>query len=204
MRAALTLALLVATTSAARAEDPAKKLASLSGKKQSSPAPQTSRQQLDAKLARRIGQPPEPVINIRNTWTKEVLVLPAQAQTTALDQETLDSFFRCHFTNQRPKFDRRLLGVLAQAAQKFQAQTIHIVSGFRAPKYNLMLRKKGREVARNSQHTDGNAVDFRIPGVTTRQLHAFVKSLKLGGVGLYLGSQFVHADVGPIRYWTGR
>jgi uncharacterized protein YcbK (DUF882 family) len=66
-----------------------------------------------------------------------------------------------------------------------------------------MLRKKGHQVARDSQHTHGNAVDFFIPHVTTKQLHAWAKAQKLGGVGLYLESGFVHMDTGPIRFWSG-
>jgi uncharacterized protein YcbK (DUF882 family) len=30
-----------------------------------------------------------------------------------------------------------------------------------------------------------------------------VRSLHLGGVGYYPESKFVHADVGPIRFWRG-
>ena len=196
MKSLLVLMLVAGTASAA---DVPKKQALLESKKSAAPVVD---KKYEAALKKRVGKPPEVIVNIRNTWTHETLVL-SQAGTVDLDQATLDEFFRCHFTNQRPKFDKRLLGVLTKAAQKFQAQTIQIVSGFRAPKYNLMLRKKGREVARNSQHTEGNAVDFRIPGVGIKELHSFVKSLRLGGVGIYPNSKFVHADVGPVRYWTG-
>lgn len=193
------LLVLLALAGTAAANDVPKKQVLIEAKKS---APPVVDKKYEAALKKRVGQPPEVIVNIKNTWTHETLVL-SQAGTVDVDQATLDEFFRCHFTNQRPRFDKRLLGVLTKAAQKFQAQTIQIVSGFRAPKYNLMLRKKGREVARNSQHTEGNAVDFRIPGVTINDLHRFVKSLKLGGVGIYPNSKFVHADVGPVRYWTG-
>lgn len=198
----LVVVALVGLAGSASAELP-KKQALIDAKKTAAAARDAAAAKVDAALRKRIGKPPEEIVNVRNTWTKETLVLP-QAGAADVDQETLDSFFRCHFTNQRPKFDKRLLEVLTKAATKFKAKSIQIVSGFRAPKYNLMLRKKGHEVARNSQHTEGNAVDFRIPGVTTKELHAFVKSLRLGGVGIYPNSKFVHADVGPIRYWTGQ
>jgi uncharacterized protein YcbK (DUF882 family) len=77
------------------------------------------------------------------------------------------------------------------------------VSGFRHPKYNLMLRKKGHQVARDSQHTHGNAIDFWLPGISIPALHEWAKSKHMGGVGLYLGSGFVHMDTGPVRYWNG-
>ena len=58
-------------------------------------------------------------------------------------------------------------------------------------------------MARDSQHSKGTAVDFRVPGVSTLKLHAWVQSLHLGGVGLYPHSGFVHADTGPVRSWSG-
>jgi uncharacterized protein YcbK (DUF882 family) len=80
---------------------------------------------------------------------------------------------------------------------------VDIVSGFRSPKYNLMLRKKGHQVARESQHMQGTAVDFRIRGVTTEVLREFVRGLHLGGVGYYPRTHFIHADTGKVRYWQG-
>jgi uncharacterized protein YcbK (DUF882 family) len=99
--------------------------------------------------------------------------------------------------------DVRLVDVLERVADRFSARRIEVVSGYRSPKYNLMLRKKGHQVARNSQHMEGNAVDFRIRGVTTKQILYYVRSLRVGGVGYYPQSQFVHSDTGRIRYWTG-
>ena len=97
----------------------------------------------------------------------------------------------------------KLLGILMSAAASFQSDTVMVVSAFRHPKYNLILRKKGHQVARDSQHTHGNAVDFYIPRVTTQQLHAWAKSRSIGGVGLYLDSGFVHMDTGKLRFWSG-
>jgi len=92
---------------------------------------------------------------------------------------------------------------LAAAAIKFRAPRVEVVSGYRAPKYNLMLRKKGRQVARESQHTQGTAVDFRVHGVHTEALRDFVRGLRVGGVGYYPRTRFIHADTGKVRYWTG-
>lgn len=99
--------------------------------------------------------------------------------------------------------DRKLLEAVIGAATQFKSDVVNVVSGFRHPKYNLMLRKKGREVARDSQHTHGNAVDFSIPSVSVKKLHEWAKAQKLGGVGIYLGSGFVHMDTGPVRSWSG-
>jgi uncharacterized protein YcbK (DUF882 family) len=154
-----------------------------------------------ARLDARLGKPARPVITIFNTWTHEYLPVDDPSE---ISQERIDRFFRCHFTGQPTRMDPRLFAALVAAARHFRVHTVHIVSGFRAPKYNLMLRKKGREVARDSQHTQGSAVDFRLPGVAVEKLHAWARQQRLGGVGVYLASKFVHMDTGRIRYWNGR
>jgi hypothetical protein len=148
------------------------------------------------------GERIEPLTTLFNVWTHEALpLLPGQTQATL--GKRFCFFLRDHFTNQPTNMDTRLIGVLQHVADKFDAKRIEVVSGYRSPKYNLMLRKKGHQVARHSQHMEGNAVDFRIRGVATKQVLHYVKSLRLGGVGYYPNSQFVHSDTGPIRYWTG-
>jgi uncharacterized protein YcbK (DUF882 family) len=83
-------------------------------------------------------------------------------------------------------------------------QPIHIISGYRSPQTNLMLRERGGAqsgVASGSLHQYGKAIDIRIPGVRLDHLHAAARSLKLGGVGYYPSSNFVHVDTGRVRYW---
>lgn len=150
-----------------------------------------------------IGQPGArvaPVTTLYNVWTREALpIIPG----LAVGESQFHGFLRDHFTNQSTDMDVRLVDVLAAAARRFDARRIEVVSGYRSPKYQLMLRKKGREVARQSQHCEGRAVDFRIRGVSTQVLLRFVRSLHRGGVGYYPQSQFVHCDTGPIRFWKG-
>lgn len=147
------------------------------------------------------GERIEPVTTLYNVWTREALpILPGQAPAIG---GRFHLFLRDHYTNQATQMDVRLVDVLTRVANKFSAKRIEVVSGYRSPKYNLMLRKKGHQVARNSQHMEGNAVDFRIRGVGTKQVLHFVRSLRIGGVGYYPNSQFVHSDTGRIRYWTG-
>jgi len=149
----------------------------------------------------RPGERIEPVTTLFNIWTHEALpILPGQSERL---QSRFHVFLRDHFTNQATHMDTRLIGVLTRVAGKFQARRIDVVSGYRSPKYNLMLRKKGHQVARDSQHTHGNAVDFRIRGVGTSQVLHYVRSLRIGGVGFYPHSQFVHSATGRVRYWTG-
>jgi len=193
VRAALLLLLGLAGT--AHADKKADYLAAKSGPSAAGARPAVS--------ARKIGKPPPPVISLYNTWTHEWLALDGDVRGALPTPDTVNRFLRCHFTNEPRDMDGALAKTLRDAARHFGRTRIDIVSGFRAPKYNLMLRKKGREVARDSQHTHGNAVDFRIPGVTVHALQAWAKSLRLGGVGLYEGSGFIHVDTGRVRYWNG-
>jgi uncharacterized protein YcbK (DUF882 family) len=192
------VAALLLMTSVAAADVPRK----LDGK--DAPLSRAEKDKLDARLRKLVGKPPDPVVNIHNIWTKDTIVFDPKAVRPGIEQETLDSFLRCHFTDEPTHMDPRLIGVLVGAAKKFRVERIDIISGFRSPKFNLMLRKKGHEVARDSQHTYGHAVDFRLPGVATRTLLGYVRSLHLGGAGFYPESEFVHADTGPVRYWAGR
>ena len=216
-RTSLALALCAASATVARAgtdapaaSSPAsKKEQRLADKERAHAVPEATRQaersKLERDLKKRIGKKPPALINIYNTWTHEYVAVDAavaKAKTPALPPEEVDHFLRCHFTNHQIKMDERLFGVLVAAADHFKAERVDIVSGFRAPKYNLMLRKKGHRVARDSQHTYGHAVDFRLPGVTTERLRDWARRLRLGGVGYYQADRFVHVDVGPIRYWV--
>jgi hypothetical protein len=154
----------------------------------------------------RHGAPPAPgtrpakLVNLYNGWTKEWLAVDAASPPPP---GTIDRFLRDHFTNKPTAMEPRLVDMVVAAAANFHSDVVEVVSGFRHPKYNLILRKKGHQVARDSQHTHGNAIDFSIPHVTTQLLHAWAKAQKRGGVGIYADSGFVHMDTGPIRYWSG-
>jgi uncharacterized protein YcbK (DUF882 family) len=146
-----------------------------------------------------VGQRIQPLATLHNQWTRELMTfIPGQPYL-----ERFRLFLRDHFTNQATSIDPELADVLISAALRFRAPRIDVVSGYRSPKYNLILRKKGHQVARESQHTLGTAVDFRIRGVPTEKLLNFVRSLRMGGVGFYPHTRFVHSDTGPIRYWHG-
>ena len=149
-----------------------------------------------------MGKRPTPPVNIYNKWTHEMLAFDV-GDTQAPDSEVVNKFLRCHFTNAPANMDPMLHPVLLQAAKRFKVKRVDVVSGFRDPKYNLSLRKKGRQVARTSEHTLGHAIDFRLPGIRIETLHAWARSLKLGGVGFYHRSRFIHVDVGSVRYWNG-
>lgn len=82
-------------------------------------------------------------------------------------------------------------------------QPVQIISAYRSPETNSMLRRRGRGVARYSQHMAGRAMDFSIPGVALDEIRAAGLRLQRGGVGFYptSGSPFVHLDTGSVRHW---
>jgi len=80
-------------------------------------------------------------------------------------------------------------------------QAYNIISGYRSPETNAMLRERSSNVAVNSYHIKGRAVDIQPRGVALASFHRVALSLKEGGVGYYPGSSFVHLDTGPARNW---
>jgi uncharacterized protein YcbK (DUF882 family) len=83
-------------------------------------------------------------------------------------------------------------------------QPFHVISGYRSPETNRMLRERGGAttgVASHSLHMVGQAIDIRVPGVKLQALRDAARALKIGGVGFYPDLDFVHVDVGRVRYW---
>jgi uncharacterized protein YcbK (DUF882 family) len=196
VRAALVVAALLVAAPAAAEEHVSKKDARWNEKQAAAAPPR----KLDRKKL--VGKPAAKVISLYNTWTHEWVAVDAKAK--ALPPELTDRLLRCHFTNEPTEMDNRLSGAVLAAARHFGASRVNIVSGYRAPKYNLMLRKKGRRVAKDSEHTRGHAVDFWMPGVSTEALYSWAMSHKLGGVGKYISDGFIHMDVGRRRTWVDK
>lgn len=108
--------------------------------------------------------------------------------------------------NEPARMDPRLLDLVWEVYQRTGAKDyVNIVSAYRSPATNNMLRGRSRNtgVAKNSQHTLGKAMDFYIPGVKLARLREVAMQLQIGGVGYYptSGSPFVHLDVGRVRAW---
>lgn len=78
---------------------------------------------------------------------------------------------------------------------------IHVVSGYRSPETNEMLRRHRHGVAEASYHLSGRALDFFLPDREIRDLRLAALGLGAGGVGFYPRTGFVHVDTGPIRTW---
>ena len=101
--------------------------------------------------------------------------------------------------------DPQLLDLLYELGGTLETdRPFHVISGYRSPKTNALLRERGGShtgVATKSLHMVGKAIDLRVPGVKLDDVRAAAKSLKLGGVGFYPSSNFVHVDTGRVRYW---
>jgi len=83
-------------------------------------------------------------------------------------------------------------------------QPFHVISGYRTPETNRLLQERGGShsgVASHSLHIEGKAIDIRVPGVRLDHLRDAARSLRIGGVGYYPASDFVHVDTGRVRYW---
>jgi uncharacterized protein YcbK (DUF882 family) len=100
--------------------------------------------------------------------------------------------------------DRHLFDILWEVYRDVDGkQPIQIISAYRSPSTNAMLRRRSSGVARHSQHMLGHAMDLYIPGVPLEQIRFAGLRLQRGGVGFYptSGSPFVHLDTGNIRHW---
>ena len=98
--------------------------------------------------------------------------------------------------------DPELMDILWQIQQATgNNDTWEVISAYRSPQTNEMLRSKSSGVAKKSQHLLGHAIDVRLNGVDLKVLHDTARNLKLGGVGYYPGSDFIHVDTGRVRYW---
>ncbi|HXN32841.1 MAG TPA: DUF882 domain-containing protein [Polyangiaceae bacterium] len=139
--------------------------------------------------------------------TGEHVALDAELPT----QQRFDALLADRVTGATHAVDERLLGLLRALAAKHPGGRIELVSGYRSPKLNEMLRKKGHHVSSHSQHSLGLACDFRIvPGgesvaLDPRLVEREIRALGWdGGVGVYPTKDdwFVHADVGRNRRWV--
>ncbi|WP_246717124.1 DUF882 domain-containing protein [Oricola nitratireducens] len=116
----------------------------------------------------------------------------------------LNRFLRDWRRNEPTKMDPQLFDIIWEAYQMSGSRDyIHVVSGYRSPATNEMLRRTRGGQAKKSQHMLGKAMDFFIPGVKLSRLREIGFKLQGGGVGYYpkSGSPFVHFDTGNVRAW---
>lgn len=123
------------------------------------------------------------------------------------DQAVLDEiahFFRCRLTDQVHPIDPELIEILDAIEDRFSGHEVRLISAYRSPTRNNIMRASGRRVARQSYHMDGMAADIEVAGISNWKVRDFAYSLGRGGVGYYRGRPFVHVDIGPLRTWGWR
>jgi uncharacterized protein YcbK (DUF882 family) len=143
-------------------------------------------------------------LSFYNTHTGEKLTAAFWSDGKYLDDgiAEINWLLRDHRAGVAGSMDPNLLDLLHQLQKKVDHQgEIHVISGYRSAATNAMLNKRSSGVAKKSHHMLGEAIDIRLPGYDTSKLHKAAVSLKAGGVGYYASSDFVHVDVGRVRYW---
>ncbi|MEJ8473089.1 DUF882 domain-containing protein [Roseibium sp. H3510] len=145
-------------------------------------------------------------LKLYNTHTKERVSITFKKNGRYIPSGLREAnrFLRDWRRNEMTTIDPKLLDLVWEVYQKVRAKKpIYVVSSYRSPATNNMLRKRSRGVAKNSQHTLGKAMDFYIPGVKLATLRAAGLRKQVGGVGYYprSGSPFVHMDTGNVRHW---
>lgn len=116
---------------------------------------------------------------------------------------TLNHFLRDHYSGEVGQMDPQLYELLQRVRRELGSKgAFEVISGYRSPATNEHLRSsRGGGVARRSLHTEGRAIDVRLPGVPLADLRDAALSLQAGGVGYYPSQNFVHVDTGPVRRW---
>lgn len=100
------------------------------------------------------------------------------------------------------QYDIKAIDIMAATQNLLRtSEPFEVISGYRSPKTNAMLRSRSRGVARNSYHTRGMAIDLSMKTRSAREIARAAKSLGAGGVGTYSRSNFTHVDSGPVRDW---
>jgi uncharacterized protein YcbK (DUF882 family) len=153
------------------------------------------------------GRRRERVLSFFNTHTGERLrtayCCDGVYQPEALAQ--VNHILRDFRQNEVRPIDPQLLDLLHELGGTLETdQPFHIISGYRSPSTNALLREHGGShtgVASKSLHMVGKAIDIRVPGVKLDHLRGAARSLQLGGVGYYPSSNFVHVDTGRVRFW---
>lgn len=114
----------------------------------------------------------------------------------------INYFMRDWRTDQTITIDARNVDIMAASHSLMDStEPYMMLSGYRSPKTNAMLRRRSRAVAKNSLHMKGQAADLRLKSRSVTQMAQAALACNAGGVGRYYKSNFVHMDCGPVRTW---
>ncbi len=114
----------------------------------------------------------------------------------------INFFMRDWRSDELKTIDTRTIDIMAAAHNLLDvSEPYMLISGYRSPSTNAMLRARSSGVAKNSRHLRGEAADLRLSSRSVNQMYRAASACKAGGVGRYSGSNFVHMDCGPVRSW---
>jgi uncharacterized protein YcbK (DUF882 family) len=114
----------------------------------------------------------------------------------------INHLLRDYRNNEVHAIHPQLLDLLTLLHGKLESGApFQVISGYRSPATNAMLHAESHGVAAKSLHMQGMAIDIRLADRALDVLHATARDMRLGGVGNYPGPDFVHVDVGRVRYW---
>jgi uncharacterized protein YcbK (DUF882 family) len=146
----------------------------------------------------------ERALSFYNTHTEENMEAVYWNQGMYMPQALADINYilRDYRTGEVKEINTDLLDLLFTLRQKLETTVpFNIISGYRSPETNYFLSSMSKGVVKNSMHIQGMAIDIRLPGYELKTLQRAAIDLRRGGVGYYPSSDFVHVDVGRIRYW---
>jgi uncharacterized protein YcbK (DUF882 family) len=146
----------------------------------------------------------ERALSFYNTHTGENMKAVYWSEGAYVPQALADINYilRDYRTGDVKEIDADLLDLLFILLQTLESSgPFNIISGYRSPETNYLLSSMSKGVVKNSMHVQGMAIDIRLPGYELKTLRRAAIDLRRGGVGYYPLSDFVHVDVGRIRYW---
>ena len=98
--------------------------------------------------------------------------------------------------------DTRTIDIIAASHALLEvSEPYMLLSGYRTPATNALLRSRSRGVAKSSLHMKGQANDVRLKTRSVNQIYRAALACNAGGVGKYSRSNFVHMDCGQVRTW---
>ena len=116
----------------------------------------------------------------------------------------INHFMRDWRSGETVRMDTRTVDIMAASHSLLEVNEPYmLLSGYRSPQTNSMLRSRSSGVARNSLHMKGQAADLRLSSRSVSQMARAASACNAGGVGRYSRSNFVHMDCGPVRSWGG-
>ncbi len=155
-------------------------------------------------LAEAAGQTRSLKLFFIHTGEKATITFKRNGKFDPKGLQELNRFLRDWRRNEPTRMDPRLFDLVWEVYNKVGATGyINVVSAYRSPATNSMLRSRSAGVAEQSQHMRGKAMDFYIPGVDLKLLRETAVKYQAGGVGFYPTSRspFVHLDVASVRAW---